>query len=141
VKQLGSTIGERKMTHGRWRDFTNKYGFEDGEALNDGDYQARDKIVQILNETLKNRGITAVVYDRPGLHNSCLILLLPNKNSEPPEALLERFLKEEDFNEVALPDDIANQAEEIVAKAYKQVAKSSAVNDRRHRRRVGRSRQ
>jgi hypothetical protein len=66
------------MQYGTWSDFISKYGFSDGDLVKDPDVKARNRIVAMLNQTLKGRGITPVAYDRPGLHNYCLVCLIPD---------------------------------------------------------------
>lgn len=124
--KLSDTIKSRdsQIPHGTWTDFTSKYGFDDGGSVTDLDLRARNWIVAMLNVELKGRGITAVGYDRPGLHNPCVILILPNSDNASPRKLRSRFLKEPDFHEVALPNSIAERVGEIIAQAYKQVVRT-----------------
>jgi hypothetical protein len=60
---------------GTWEDFTSKYGFNDGAAIDGRDYEAREVLIQLINarQECRDAGITAVAFDRPGLHNPCLI--------------------------------------------------------------------
>jgi hypothetical protein len=109
------------MRYGTWSDFTSKYGFGDGDLVKKRDVKARNRIVAMLNEALNGRGITAVAYDRSGLHDYCLVLILPNRNAAPPQKLLERSLSGH-LQEVQLPPDI--EIETIIKKAYRQVQKS-----------------
>lgn len=110
------------MARGRWKDFRDKYGFSYGDNVRPVDLKARDAIVAILNKELEGRGITVIPYDRPGLHNYCLLLVLPNPGGKQSHSqLLKAFMKSTDSIEVPLPDDIGKRTDEIVAQAYRQV--------------------
>lgn len=63
---------------GTWEDFTSKYGFGDGEQWNEWDCEARKELVRLLNRTkvLKEKGLRAFEFDRPGIHNALLIIFL-----------------------------------------------------------------
>lgn len=80
-----------------YEDFTDKWGFNDGAECSDEDYRARGRLVRALNERLKALGRTdvrLVEYDRPGMHNSCMILALKWDGTTSDEQLLMRFLDE-----------------------------------------------
>ena len=59
-----------------WDDMQNKYGFSDGEAVPDGAEVYRAVYIRAVNALAEQLGSTvrAVAYDRPGVHNWCLIL-------------------------------------------------------------------
>jgi hypothetical protein len=61
-----------------WCNFRDKYGFGDGDEQ-EIDYIARKLITRKLNRTaaFKKARIKAVEYDRAGLHNHCMILIIP----------------------------------------------------------------
>lgn len=115
---------------GSWDDFTSKYGFGDGEQLEDIDFAARTLIVERLNQLpeFHNQGIRAVAYDRPGLHNACLIVLLPALDGKSDDELLELW-QNGTLTEVELPecevDDPDNEGfwdiHDIVIEAYASV--------------------
>ena len=108
------------MARGTWNDFTTKYGFDDGAQTEGRDYRARDAIVEALNNlpAFKEGNIRAVGYDRPGMHNSCLILLLDMGSGDmTDEELTKRYLTNEDIHEVDLPEG-DYELEEIIAEAY-----------------------
>lgn len=96
------------MAKGSWSDFTDKYGFNDGEALEDRDFAARDYLIELLNDlsVFKTRGVRAVGYDRPGFHNACLVILLPNPARRSDAELLKDWLANQ-LKE--LPDGIVNE--------------------------------
>jgi hypothetical protein len=96
------------MARGKWEDFSDKYGFDDGEVTEDRDYAARDYLIRMLNasESFKGEGIRAVAFDRPGMHNSCMIVLL-NKSKDLNDAgLLKNWMR--------------NKLEDMIASAYWQ---------------------
>ena len=67
------------MARGSWDDFRSKFGFGDGATYEDRDFKARGIIVRALNKTaaFKKAKVKAIEYDRAGIHNPCLILLIP----------------------------------------------------------------
>ena len=79
------------MAMGDWEDFTSKYGFGDGNRLECCDEVARDVLVRLLNEhpEMVAAGIRTEAFDRPGVHNSCLILLYRGQElvADLPEAV------------------------------------------------------
>jgi hypothetical protein len=116
------------MARGTWEDFTNKYGFGDGEQVEERDFLARKHLLNLLNDTalFKSRGVRAIGYDRPGMHNSCLVILLPNPDGKNDADLLETWLANE-LKE--LPDGLVYEMEqaehpdidmisEFIARAY-----------------------
>jgi hypothetical protein len=56
-----------------------KYGFNDGDSMPQGIDAYRSVYVQALNHLLEQYGssVRLEAYDRPGMHNSCLILRIP----------------------------------------------------------------
>lgn len=59
-----------------WDDMQHKYGFSDGEAVPDGSEVYRAVYIRAVNALAAQlgSGVRAVAYDRPGVHNWCLIL-------------------------------------------------------------------
>ncbi len=59
-----------------WEDMQSKWGFSDGNAIPDGIEAYRTVYVQTVNRLAEQLGSTvrAVAYDRPGVHNWCLLL-------------------------------------------------------------------
>lgn len=52
-----------------------KYGWNDGNGEPSGSYEVRDHIVRLINENAPpDAAIEAYGFDRPGMHNSALIL-------------------------------------------------------------------
>ena len=76
------------MATGTWEDFTDKYGFSDGEGVEQRDFEARARLVEMLNhhEAMKAAGLHALEYDRPGL-----------QSMEPSR--LHRFMMVEHFDQ------------------------------------------
>jgi hypothetical protein len=106
------------MTHGSWKDFTSKWGFNEGASLEGRDFEARSKLVEMLNgnPTMRLSELRAVEYDRPGLHNCCIIVVLPN-SQKPDKELLQLWFNQE-ISEQELPDDL--DIDELVAAAYEE---------------------
>lgn len=64
-----------------------KHGWGDGDNAPDGVSEVRDEIVSIINKLLPiDCGYSAVPFDRPGLHNSALIVYKKGDNAD------DRFL-------------------------------------------------
>ena len=82
------------MAIGSWEDFNSKYGFCDGETLEDRDFRARGHLVRMFNKhpAMKKARVRAIEYDRPGVHNSCLAILLPNPEGKSDKQLEEEWL-------------------------------------------------
>lgn len=58
-----------------WREFTNTFGFNDGADEMMIHRLIRDRTVELLNDALQeHEHYVFAAYDRPGLHNSCLII-------------------------------------------------------------------
>ncbi len=110
------------MAFGSWQDFTSKWGFNEGASAESRDYEARASTVAELNEMpgVKAAKIRMVEYDRPGLHNSCLILTLPNPTDGSDAELLAAW-KTHELEEVELPAAVLEQVDEIIAGAYESL--------------------
>lgn len=61
-----------------WDDMRDKFGFNDGEAIPAGAELYRDVYLRAVNLLLEQEKsqVRAVRYDRPGVHNGCMILLV-----------------------------------------------------------------
>ena len=108
-----------------WEDFTDKAGFSDGGSVGEIDFRARRRLVQLINEhpASKAAKITAVEFDRPGMHNVCLICILPNPKGLKPKTLLSRWDAGE-LQEAELPDEINEESgviHDLIAQAYDEV--------------------
>jgi hypothetical protein len=56
---------------------TDKYGFSDGDQIPVGAYKVRDWLASYLNQHLPDDcPVKAIAFDRPGMHNSCMILFV-----------------------------------------------------------------
>ena len=66
-------------------DMCDKFGFQDGEVVPVGIRSYRDVYVRVLNHLLPQfgSGVRAVAYDRPGMHNSCMILFVSQTFFDP----------------------------------------------------------
>ena len=108
------------MARGSWNDdFSSKWGFNDGASSEHRDFLARDRIVEKLNALPEFHAakVTAVAYDRPGCHNSCMVLLFPNPDGLSPEALIEAR-----GDLCGLPEGVDREKiDEITHEAYDEV--------------------
>ena len=118
------------MSIGTWEDFTDKYGFNDGASIEGRDFRARDYLVEDLNtrQELKNAHLTACAWDRSGMHNECLIVMLPNPDGLAAPELLKRWLDGPpvtgDFDH--LPDLKDPDINEMISECY---ARADEDND------------
>ena len=92
--------------------FTSKYGFDEGAEYTDADERARTRIVQAVNAHLQELGRTdvrLVEYDRPGMHNPCMILTVSWDGKMSDEELLSKMLtgeiQEVNFSPQELDDE------------------------------------
>ena len=106
------------MATGTWDDFTDKYGFHDGASVEPRDFEARSTLVEVLNEheAMKTAGLRALEYDRPGLHNPCLLVVVESRAKSNME-LLKSWLAGE-VEEALLPEELELSISELVAEAY-----------------------
>ena len=107
------------MAIGTWEDFTNKYGFCDGASVEPRDFEARSTLVEVLNDhaAMKAAGLQALEYDRPGLHNPCLVVVVKGQ-AKAAKKLLKLWLAGE-INEAPLPDEVEREIASFVTEAYK----------------------
>lgn len=59
-----------------WNEMISKYGFSDGAAVPPGAEVYRSVYIRTVNKLAEQLGssVRAVAYDRPGVHNWCMIL-------------------------------------------------------------------
>lgn len=114
------------MARGRWSDFTNKCGFGGGDLSEVRDFNARDLIVNKLNELLKK--YVAISYDRPGMHNSCLIVIFEQRKGWPVERYLEGFesgfVEDVDLQNTDFPKD--QEIQHLINECYYVEASKNA---------------
>lgn len=62
-----------------WDEMRSKYGFDDGAAEPSEARLLRKVYVTAVNNIAERRGsqVRVVCYDRPGMHNSCMIVNVP----------------------------------------------------------------
>jgi hypothetical protein len=106
------------MATGTWDDFTDKYGFRDGASAEPRDFEARSTLVEVLNDhaAMKAAGLQALEYDRPGLHNPCLLVVVIGQGKSAVE-LLTSWLSGE-IEEAPLPEELELEISGLVAEAY-----------------------
>lgn len=78
-----------------WEDFNSKYGFSDGDATPPDAEAQREVYVTVLNALAEKFDSTVRVakYDRPGMHNYCLILTVPKEDLTEDGEASENFFK------------------------------------------------
>jgi len=110
------------MARGLWEDFRSKWGCNDGAMTDARDYEARDKLCEMLNarEEMKAAGVRAIPFDRPGVHNGCMIIVLPDKPGFTNEELEEEW-RNDKIEEAGLPDDLEMDVDELICEAYAAV--------------------
>ncbi len=116
------------MARGSWyNDFTEKWGFNDGGSVEQRDFDAREILIAKLNSLaeFKANNIRAVAFDRPGVHNPCLVILLPNPDGKPDDQLLADWIANK-IGSVQLPEGDYD-VEELVCQAYEQLEVESLV--------------
>ena len=103
---------------GNWEDFAEKFGFNDGDGTEGRDYRARDILVGLLNEQpeMKTAKVRAVAYDRPGVHNGCMILIAEGIEGESDEEFL-RSVQLGTAPETLLPEMEAD-LDDLIGEAY-----------------------
>jgi len=107
------------MAIGSWDDFTSKYGFSDGETVENRDFRARKRLVRMLNRlpAMKDAQLRAIEYDRPGVHNPCLVIVLPNSEGKRDKQLTEEWL-EGKLGSCGLPEAVEDKIYGLADKAY-----------------------
>lgn len=115
------------MARGTWEDFTSKYGFSDGASVEPRDFAARAKLVEMLNdhEVMKTAGLRALEYNRPGLHNPCLLVLVEGRAKSNTESLKSWLAGE--IGKAPLPGELELTASQLVAEAYEPGFRESAA--------------
>ena len=95
------------MAIGLWEDFTEKHGFQDGEAIEETDFVARKVLVSTLNKhpAIVKAKLRLVPYDVATVHNPCTVVLLPRGGGETNKQLLEAWDKGE-IQPANLPEEL-----------------------------------
>jgi hypothetical protein len=59
-----------------WDEMQGKFGFSDGSAIPSDAYEHRSVYIQVINKLAEKYGskLRAIAYNRPGFHNSCMVL-------------------------------------------------------------------
>lgn len=106
------------MARGNWDDFQSKYGFNEGAATEARDWRVRDILCGLLNARaeMKTAGVRAIAYDRAGMHNACLVLLLKAVEGKTDEQLLAEWQGSADAA-IELPD-LEVEIDQLVEEAY-----------------------
>ena len=124
------------MAIGLWEDFTEKHGFQDGEAVEETDFVARKILVRTLNKhpEIVNAKLRVVPYDAATVHNPCTVSLLPRSGGETDKQLLDAWDKGE-IQPASLPEEIESDIVEILRDVYREAFRP-LVRKRTQRRRV-----
>jgi hypothetical protein len=127
------------MAIGLWEDFTEKHGFQDGEAVEETDFVARKILVRTLNKHPKivQAKLRLVPYDVATVHNPCTVVLLPRSGGETDKQLLETWDKGE-IQPATLPEELEPEIVEILRDVYREAfrpPKRKGVESRRKPRR------
>jgi hypothetical protein len=111
------------MAMGTWEDFTSKYGFSDGATVERRDFRARLTLLEMLNDhhAMKAAGVHALAYDRPGLHNPCLIVVVRGPAKTVKDLL--KLWQAGKIREARLPDEVEREIVAFVTKAYESLVR------------------
>lgn len=107
------------MARGRWEDFTDKYGFNDGDSVDTLDFAARDFLVGKLNQNPVMRGnkLRAVAYNFAGVHNGARILILRDEGPIRGKSSIEGELPE-GTKVLELPEELRDIVDDLVDGSY-----------------------
>ena len=105
------------MSRGTWDDFTDKFGFNDGESLEDRDFKARDLLVKLINKQMPPTA-RAIPFDRAGCHNACLVLLV-EVPAGTTQKKAEKLFDTSNLVEASLPEGL--EIEDLVREAYDKI--------------------
>lgn len=107
------------MARGRWEDFADKYGFNDGDSVDTLDFAARHFLVKALNynRVMQEKGLRAVAYQFAGVHNGARILILENKGRVRGKSVVRDDLPK-GTKVLSLPDELNNEIIDLVDASY-----------------------
>jgi hypothetical protein len=107
------------MARGTWEDFSDKYGFNDGNSTDTLDYAARDFLVKKLNQNqiLRRRKLRAVAVICATVHNGCQIFIVRDEGKIRGKSKVEDELPP-DTKFVKLPRELENLIDDIVYESY-----------------------
>jgi hypothetical protein len=107
------------MARGRWEDFKDKYGFNDGDSVDTLDFAARDFLVRRLNQNpvMKAEKLRALAHRFAGVHNGARILILRDKGPTKAKSSARDDLLEV-IEPVELPEELENVIGDLVDASY-----------------------
>lgn len=94
-----------------WEDMQSKWGFNDGNAIPEGVEDYRTVYIRAVNRLAEqlNSQVRAVAYNRPGLHNYCLVIFY--KVTDLQDISVEQYAKHVDIHApVVEPDEAMREA-------------------------------
>lgn len=74
-------------------DFTSKYGFREGAAIEPRDERGRDEFIAQFNS--KSKSIRAVEWSRPGMHNWCMLIFFKRIHGWKPVQYINAWRSKE----------------------------------------------
>jgi hypothetical protein len=107
------------MARGRWEDFADKYGFNDGESVDTLDFAARDFLVRALNHNrvMQEKRLRAVAYEFAGVHNGARILILKDEGRVRGRSRVYDAVPR-GTQVLSLPDELKDEVDDLVDASY-----------------------
>jgi hypothetical protein len=107
------------MSRGTWEDFSDKYGFNDGNSVDTLDYAARDFLLKKLNgnQIMRGRKLRAVTVICATVHNGCQIFIVRDEGALSGISKVEDELPPDTKFE-KLPKELKNMIEDLVYESY-----------------------
>ena len=108
------------MARGRWEDFADKHGFNDGDSVDTLDFAARDFLIKLLNQNsvMRTKKLRAIAYNFAGVHNGARILIV--KGAESIHRMPFRGTLPKRAEIVELPAELRDQVDDLVDTSYDQ---------------------
>lgn len=74
-----------------WEEMQGKWGFGDGDAVPDGAEEYRKVYIEVVNAFAEQLGSDYhyVTFDRPGMHNWCLVIIAKNGTTDDEARVAE----------------------------------------------------
>ena len=100
-----------------WSEMRTKYGFNDGDSIPDGIEEYRTVYIEVLNALAEESGsdYRVVPFDRSGMHNFCLILIVKKDTYDDLSSIIETTYEDDAI------DEILEKAQGMELDAYVEV--------------------